>query len=525
MTELTPHQKKAEEDETIRRTIAGNIKASLLTNIFYLGSRLCIPPIVLAYVSLAEYGLWSYCFVILNYLGMGVFGITNVYVRYIAIYFAHKDYAKINSLLSTGILSITSICVVLLGLLWLAIPWLLNLFHVAPELYHTAFILIIGSTIIFMSDLSIGAFTYVLQSLQLIVAEKMIWMISFTVESLFIIFFLYEGYGIYSLLYAFAIRIGLSIVFSTYVAYQRLPSLQIRFRHFSKEALKLFLHFGGIVQLAGLLGIANRSNKKVLAGAFLGLEATGLYEVGEKFPAMALNLPGSITAVFLPAAAQFHANEQDGKIIQIYLKGSRLINLLTGSMMGFMAAFSIPLIDAWLGKNPTYFVASSILSWFTIGYQMDTLTGPISAIYRAINQPLRELFYGIAQLSLTLTAACLGIYLFGASFDIINITVASMMVAAACAYLYVSNRFLNISHITYFFSVILPGLYPYAIGFVLWWLMKPYFLNLSRIDTLWMFLLSLALYLIVWLPFLFLVVLSKTERAEFITYALKRKTD
>lgn len=511
------------ENEAIGNTISGNIKASLLTNIFYLATRLCIPPIVLSYVSLAEYGLWSYCFIILSYLGMGVFGITNVYVRYIAIYFAEKKTKEINQLLTTGIFSISSVCLIFLFFLCLKLPWLLDIFNVNPNLHTTGFALIIGTTIIFMSDMTIGAFTYLLQSLQLIVAEKIIWMISFTVETAAILFFLFFGFGIYSLLWAFAIRTAISIVVSIYVAKKKLPSLTIGFHFFNRKMIKLFLHFGGIVQLSGLLGVANRSIKKVLAGSFLGLETTGLFEVGEKFPVMSLNLPGSITAVFLPASSQFHITNQEEKIIQVYVKGSRLINLLTGSMMGFMAAFSIPLINAWLGFNPIYNVAASILTWFTIAYQMDTLTGPISAIYRAVDEPQKELYYGFTQLFLTLVAAGIGFYLYGPSVKIINITVSSMMVISALLYLYKSNNHLNINQIRFLQSVIIPGLYPYLIAFILWEATKHLFIGLSRLDTFWLFLVCSGIYLIVWTPLLFWGVCSAQERQILKDYTSRRK--
>lgn len=522
MTSLTEEEEKA--DESIRHTIGSNIKASLLANIFYLATRLCIPPIVLAYVSLAEYGLWSYCFIILSYLGMGVFGITNVYVRYIAVYCAKKKYNRINELLSTGIISISAICLALFALLWFGLPFLLGAFHIDEQLQETAFFLILGSTLIFMADLSIGAFTYVLQSLQLFVAEKIIWILSFTMESLLIIIFLMQGYGIYALLWAFAIRTAISLILSAYIAKQRLPFLSVRMRFFKKNMLGLFLGFGGIVQLSGLLGIINRSVKKVLAGLFIGLEATGLYEVGEKFPTMSLNLPGSITAVLLPAAAQFHANQQEEKIIQIYTQGSRLINLLTGSMMGFMAAFSTPLIKAWLGLNPIYEVAASILTWFTFAYQMDTLTGPLSAIYRAINYPQRELFYGTLQLSSSLLAAGIGFYFYGPSIAVINISIATMMALSALAYLHRGNNFLGIKHLHFFKSVIIPGMYPYAFGFVLWWLMHPFFDITSRMDILWLFLAAGAIYLLTWMPVLYWGVCSASERKQLNAYILKRGT-
>lgn len=509
------------ENELMRRTLSSNIKASLGTNIFYLLTRLFIPPYVLGFVPLAEYGLWSYCFIILSYLGMGVFGVTNVYVRYITVYAAEKKLEPINQLLSTGIFSISFICILLFTALSWSLPWLLDLFHVEDALRPMARTLILGTTLIFMVDLTIGAFIYVLHSLQEIVLEKFIWMLSFVVESLFIVILLHYGYGIYSLLWAFAVRTVISIVLSAIAAKKKLPSLWVAPQLFRKAMLKLFVHFGGIVQLSGLLGIINRSIEKVFAGSFLGLEATALYEVGEKFPVMSLNLPGSVTAVFLPATTHFHAKEQDKNILTVYTQGSRFINLLTGSMMGFMAAFSTPLIQSWLGMNPTYLVAASILSWFTIAYQLDTLTGPPSAIYRAINQPQKELYYGFLQLVTVVIAAAIGFTLYGATIAMINITVVSMMVLSALSYLYFSNKFLGVSQKEYLCTVLLPGLLPYAIGFALWWLTQSFYEHATRGEIFTLFLGCLSLYLAIWTPLLYWGLLSGAERKNLTTYFLR----
>lgn len=48
---MTPLPSIPEDDEKVHRVITGNIKASLITNVIYLATRLGVPPFVLAYVS------------------------------------------------------------------------------------------------------------------------------------------------------------------------------------------------------------------------------------------------------------------------------------------------------------------------------------------------------------------------------------------------------------------------------------------------------------------------------------------
>lgn len=504
------------DKDTFDQTISRNITASLLSNILYLATRLCIPPFILSYVSLAEYGLWAYCFILLGYLGMSVFGITNVYVRYAAVYVAKGDIQSVNRLISTGVFTVAGLCLLILPLVWFGLPAFFSLFHITEEYKHTAFVLLFGTTIIFMSDLTIGVFGYILQSLQKIVTEKTIWTISYLLETFFIVFLLLQGYGIYSLLWAFAVRTATATILYAIACKKYLPSLSLNPKLYDKNMLKLFYNFGGIVQLSGLIGILNRSIEKVMAGLFLGLEATGLYEVGEKFPVMSLMLPGSVNAVYLPTASHFHANEDSESIRSIYLNGSRLINLITGMMMGFMMAFATPLIFIWLGNKPEYALAANILIWFTIPYQMDVVTGPASAIYRSIGEPSRELFYSVSQLVLVVVLACFTFYWWGASILTINFTVASMMILSSILYLFKSNRFLKVSHYDFIKNVLVPGFIPYVFAFCIALLASSTLHEHSndRWTSLYIFILCLAIYLALCCPFIYFFICTHKERSD-----------
>lgn len=508
-TNVTPN-----DQAELHQTLSRNISISLITNILYLITRLFIPPFILHYISLADYGIWSYCFILISYLGMSVFGITNVYVRYAAVYAANGEVGKINRLVSTGIISVALLCAILLPLLYIAIPLILELFNITPEFSETAFFLIFGTMLIFMIDLTVGAFGYVLQSLQKIAAERLIWTASYLVETACIVFFLMAGFGVYGLLYAFIIRTLIAISLYVVACYKVLPGLSIGWKHFDKSMLKLFYKFGGIVQISGLLGVLNRSIEKLIAGFFIGVEATGLYEIGEKFPIMSLMLPGAISTAFLPASAHMHAREMQENMIETFIRVSRLINIITGLMMGFMAAFSSPLIISWIGIDKKYEAAASILAWFTIAYQMDVLTGPVSAIYRSINKPLREWAYGILQLLLVVAAAFIGFMQFGYTIQVINVSVATMMVASALIYIGWNNSYLRISQLKYLVEVIFPGLIPYAFGYGLFALFAPWFANFRdhRTDTFLLLFLAWVIYVMIVPSFFYAFFCHKEEK-------------
>ena len=160
------------DNETLKNLISKNVFVSLFSNGFYLVTRLFIPPLTLSMVSLDEYGIWAACFVLVGYLGMGVSGIANTYIRYVGIYHKRGDIDAISRLLSTGLTIATIGMALALILIWFGIPSLIRAFSVPEHLHDTAFHLFFGTVCIFMAELSWGAFSFALVGLQKIVAEK-----------------------------------------------------------------------------------------------------------------------------------------------------------------------------------------------------------------------------------------------------------------------------------------------------------------------------------------------------------------
>jgi len=512
-----------DESQELQHTLSRNVLVSILSNILYLATRLFIPPFILGYIPLAEYGLWSYCFVLISYFGMSVFGVTNVYVRYVAIYFANSDYRSINQLISTGLVAVTVLCALLLVPLWFILPYVIGLFTISQELYSKAFILFFSTVVVFMIDLTLGAFGYILQSLQKIVAERLIWTFSIIVETACIVIFLLMGFGVYGLLMAFFLRNLIAIGLFAIMAYRYLPTLSLSLKFFDLSKLALFYRFGGVVQLSGVLGVVNRSIEKVFAGLFISMEATGLYEVGVKFPITAMLIPSSATAVFLPTTAHLHAQKKTNEIRQIFISGSRFVTLITGIMMGFLFAFAAPLIACWLGPDPKYAVAATILTCFTVAYQMDVMTGPASAIYRSIGKPKKELLYGALQFVLVLAAAGVGFSIYGFTVIVINSAVVSMMMLSSMVYMSYSCVYLKVAQNLFWKQILLPGFLPYLLGIIFRWLMDAWLLDAgsSRWHLLFVLLIALSLYTLTSVLLIYRFVCSYEERAKLQQY-LKR---
>ena len=499
--------------EQLKNTLSQNVSVSIASKIFYMLSRVFIPPLILSYVTLEEYGIWACCFVLVGYMGMSAFGISNVYIRYTAEYHVKNELDKINQLLSTGVIAVSGLSSLILVGLWFGLPSIIELFHIAATLHQTAFILIFVTAVTFLLDLSFGAFSDILTGLQRITQTMLIWVGTFMLETVLIVGLLLGGLGIYALLWAFVIRYVVSTIVSAACCYRAIPTLSLSLRHFDWTTLRLFYGYGGIVQLSGLLSMFLYSIEQLIAGVFIGVKATGLFNVGQKFPVMASQIPSSMNAVFLPAISQLHTLERQEDVAKLYLKGSRYLNMLTGILMGFLAAFAAPLMMVWMGTDEQFVLAGSILALFTLPFQMHVVTGPGSALHRGVKKPGRELVYPLTQLCLVILSVGLGFLFVGRTILVIGLAVAASRTLSALLYIGYTNRVLAVPHGMYVWKVLMPGVVPYAFGFGMAWLTQPW---LSGLTDRWAILIPLGMsglvYSLLVAVFLYRVVCDWGER-------------
>ncbi|MCX7098246.1 MAG: oligosaccharide flippase family protein [Methylococcales bacterium] len=455
-----------------------NTLAQTAGRLLYLLSRVGLPPLILHYVSLDEYGLWSTCFLLISYVSMGAFGVSNVYIRYVAEYSVKHQYDDINGLVSTGLMLTFAFSVLALGGVWLAMPLLLKSFNVAPALQHTAEVLILGTLATMLLDMTLGAFSYVLHGLQKIAEQTIVWIVSFLLETVLIIALLVYGFGVTSLLWAFLARYIFSTVFYIILCYRAIPTLHISLRLVNRDFFSRFLHYGGILQLSGLLSVFMYSIERVIAGYLTGLGAIAVLDLGQKFPVMASQVFSSMNASFLPAITEAHSLGKYQDIQRLYLQGLRYLSLLNGLAMGFLAPFAVWLLHAWLGHAEQLESTIMVMFYACVGYQLNVMTGPLSAYYQGINHPMRTFGYLGWQILFIIGGLAWAWYYTG--FDVIIIAAITMWARAlsALVYLFKGNAQLGLPHRSFILAVLLPGAMPYLWGYGIMLAIEPWLVQL-----------------------------------------------
>jgi O-antigen/teichoic acid export membrane protein len=274
------------DKENLAKTLSRNSLFTVIYNVWYLGSRLVLTPIILYYVTIEEYGLWSYCFVILSYLATTAFGFNNTYIRYAADYRSRNENEKLNELLSTGLITMSGFSAAILCVLWLLIPSLLSLLGIDPELHETARLLLLGTAAIFVLNTGLAGFQCILEGEQRIVLVRKILLAASVIEIALILVFFETGFGVFALLWAFVVRLVVTIILCAFFAFRVFPFLRVSARLYRRESLRAFLGFGNQMNLLGLLALLINSLDRIFITRILHLQAVGVYEIGRKLPNM-----------------------------------------------------------------------------------------------------------------------------------------------------------------------------------------------------------------------------------------------
>lgn len=351
------------QQDSAQSKLTGNAVAGIAATLVYMFSRLMLTPVILNYLNLTEFGLWSLCFVILSYAGMGGFGVNSTYIRFTARYLAEGRKEEISRLLTTGVLYMLVFCVLfVIGLVYL-MPFLLERFQVEPALRETASTLLLGTALVFSLELVLGGFRYIVNGMHEYAREKTVTTIAGLIEIGAIVGFLMLGAGVTGLLYAYAIRLVLETIGCWLIARAMLPSLRVSFSLFSREHLRHFFGFGGKVQVLGVLGIFLTAVDRMFITAISGLAAGGMFEIGRKLPSTAGGISSSAFGPFLSTAAHLEgvwSNERSKSVKERAVTYLHII-LTTAAIALIPIAFH-PQARPYLfaGSQPTALAAAAL---------------------------------------------------------------------------------------------------------------------------------------------------------------------
>lgn len=412
-----------------------SLSVVLSARLVYILTRIGLPPLVLSYVGLAEYGLWAACFVLVAWTGLGPIGVGMLMVRGVADAAARQDVRAMGRHMADATVLISGLAALVLGLVALATPWLLQVFNVDAHLRQTASHVFVGTCAIVLLEACVAAPSLALQGLRRTTEEQLSWVAGFLVETVLIVALLWAGAGLLGLLLAFATRSAVTTALAAWQLHRLVPSLRFELAPGWTARCAGLLRQALSLQASQVAAIVLQSMDRVAAGMALGPAATALMDLGGKFSsttgAVAAAVCGNVTA----HSAHHHATGDKPALAAAVERGLDQTAKLLALLCPPLVMLGGPLLGAWIGRGAELSAIAPVLLASTLAAHLMLLTGPVNAALRASADLAPEMGFHAMRFVLALAGIGLALLLWTGSAGTLAMGLAAGSMLAAAVYL------------------------------------------------------------------------------------------
>lgn len=367
---------------------------------------LAITPFLIWTIGLERYGFWALCSSISRY-GM----LTDVlFAPIIALVAAAKrqdDLDRVRRIATFATFFYLGLVAVFVPIAAAAGGLLLRLFPMSPDLARDAPRFFTGYVAYFFVSVAVTGLASVLNGLGLLRKTSTINAIGTLIYAAVAIVLALRSFGLWALLDALIVQVAFSAIALYVLCREQLSHVFVSPRRIGRALAIELLTLGGWVQLSTLATLLGGETDQILIGAFVGVPAAGLYEVGAKLARAIRSLASFPNNALLPSIAALASDPNADRVPHVIVRASRLVSVVTVFAAAMLVGGSTSIVTLWLGHVEGVEIAATVLVVLAFNNLLETIVSvPITAM-RALRQPkLEALATGIgAAINLTITIA------------------------------------------------------------------------------------------------------------------------
>jgi O-antigen/teichoic acid export membrane protein len=344
-----PNQSFMPSHRHMAATIGKNAMFGVVASIVQIATRFVSIPVVIHYLGLGGYGIWSIIMVTAAYMRFGSAGIKSAFQKYVAEATATGDYEKANKLLSTGSISMSQKLAQLSG--------------VPSEFLFSAAASIAVLAVIYTVANFGAAFEAIVMGGQRIDLTRKVNTILSICEAVAIIALLRAGFGLLAMTFVMGASELIYIMCCYRLSHGVVPQMHISVAHFTKKAFPELIRFAGSYQLVNILEMVYGSVVPIVLLKFFGADAVGIASLAQRLVAAALIAQDSLILPILSGAAMVFASGSR-ETLRLFLGKSFKVTLAAAlPPLAFVSSFGASMIYAWTGQaDPKFRLAVTLIS-------------------------------------------------------------------------------------------------------------------------------------------------------------------
>ena len=416
----------------IRNVAFGGLRAMLVAPVPFL-----LTPLILSKVGTRGYGTWAVFVAINGMTSLADLGLLGTMSKYVAEYYARRDYPRLNRLLNTGLVVFGLLASVIAGVLWLASSKIVALLfrgsvlgaHDLLYLFHCALIMIWANILTFLSS----SVTSGLQRLDLTNVMAAFNIVCAAVGGAV---FLLLGWGVRGLLYASIGSAVLTLLIYTVLVRKLLPQVTVNpFLADFEEAKKIFRFSLQIYVTQAAVAIHIQIEKLFLA-LFVGVVPVGWYDIASDVALKMRGVPGLLLSPVLPAASELDARGEHDKVTELYYRAHKYLAFVGVPLVLFLVSVSSRFVQLWIGPG-LEIVALPLCILLLVNF-FNLTTGPGYMIFAGQGFLRPGMYSALLGISLNIPLSLVLIYLDGFRGAVIGTSIS--IVAASAFFLVLFHR-------------------------------------------------------------------------------------
>lgn len=414
----------------IRNVAFGGVRALLVAPVPFL-----MTPLILSRIGTRGYGTWAVLATMNSLTSLADLGLLGTLSKYVAEYYAHRDFVQLNSLLNTGFAVFAGLASLIVVLFWIASSTVVRLLFrgsalTTPDLlflFHCSLVLIWLNLVTFLSS-------SVTSGLQRLDITNVMAAFNVVFGALAGAFFLLKGWGVRGLLYGNISSAALTLLIYSLLVRRLVPELTMNpLLAKLDEAKKIFAFSWRVYLVQAASGIQNHFEKIVLA-LFVGVVPVGWYDIASDTALKIRGVPALLLSPVLPAAAELDARGEKAKLVELYYRTHKYLGFLAVPLVFFGVTVSARFVELWIGPS-LKFVALP-LSILLVVNLISLMTGPGYMIFVGqglLWQGVRSVLVGLA---LGLPLSVFLIFRYGFAGAVTGTSISSLTASILFVYLF-----------------------------------------------------------------------------------------
>jgi O-antigen/teichoic acid export membrane protein len=429
--------KPSQKEETLSKKIMRSVIFGGLRCVLVMPIQFFLTPLILVKIGAAGYGTWAVFRAVNGMTSLADLGLVATLSKFVAEYYATRDYVSLNRLLNTGLVLFGILSLLVSGVLWAGTSVLVRfLFRGTSVDARDLTILFRLFLTVVAANILVLLFASVTSGLQRLDVTNSMGAFNTVVASALDAVLLLRGWGLRGLVYGQIVAALFTLLGYLVLVRWFLP--QARFIPSSAnlaEAKRIF-SFSLRLYFTQAAVVVHNNIEKLLLASLVGVPAAGWYDIAND---VALKIRGAVGIILSPvmtAASELGALKDDRRLVELYYRSHKYLAFVGAPVVCYMAMVSGRFVSLWIG--PHFQMVAVPLAVLVFVNMFNLTTGPGFLIFAGggnLGPGIKSALVGIA---LNAGLSWILIYSWGFRGAVVGTSIS--IVLASLYFLYLFHR-------------------------------------------------------------------------------------